>query len=85
MCGITFIHNITSHVRFYVFVFLVSNVVTPLLVGIEGVQWAKDGSKFVYSVDGCNASYMAKYNLVWHLQACHNVAMEPSKPEHPPT
>jgi hypothetical protein len=66
--GLTFIHNVNS-----CFVFLVSNVVAPPLIAIEGVHWAKDGPKFVYSVDGCDASYTTKYNLVWHLQVCHNV------------
>jgi hypothetical protein len=67
------------------FSFLVSNVVAPLPVGIEGVQWAKDVPKFACSIDGCDASYMAKYNLVWHLQTHHNVTMEPSKPGCPST
>ncbi len=47
------------------------------LIAIQGVYQAKDGPKFAYNVDGCNASYMAKYNLVRHLQACNNVTMEP--------
>ncbi len=33
-------------------------------IAIKGVHWAKDGRKFAYSVDGCDASYMTKYNLV---------------------
>ncbi len=49
------------------------------VVGIEGVHWAKVGPKFVYNVDGCDASSMTKYNLVQHLQTCHNVTMEPGK------
>ncbi len=53
------------------------------LVAIEGVHWAKDGPKFAYNVDGWNACYTAKYNLVWHLWAHHNVTMESSKPKHP--
>jgi hypothetical protein len=44
--------------------FLVSDVVAPLMVAIEGVHWAKDGPKFACNVDGCDASYMAKDNLV---------------------
>jgi hypothetical protein len=66
-----------------VFVFLVSNVVALPPIAIEGVHWAKDGLKFACNIDGCNASYMAKYNLVWHLQARHNVTMEPCKPRRP--
>ncbi len=58
-------------------------MVTLPLVAIEGVHWASDESKFACRVDGCNASYMTKYNLVWHLRTCHNVTMEPGKPEHP--
>jgi hypothetical protein len=54
-------------------------VVGPPLIAIEGVHWARDGPKFACRVDGCDASCMAKYNLVQHLQACHNVVMEPSK------
>jgi hypothetical protein len=37
------------------------------LVAIEGVHWAKDGPKFACRVDGYDASYTAKYNLVRHL------------------
>jgi hypothetical protein len=62
--------------------FSVSAVVSPPLVAI-GVHWARDGPKFVYMVDGCNALYIAKYNLVRHLQALHNVTMEPGKPRRP--
>jgi hypothetical protein len=50
------------------FFLLVSNVVAPPLVAIEGVHWGRDGPKFVCRVDGCNAFYIAKYNLVQHLQ-----------------
>ncbi len=60
-------------------------MVAPPLVAIEGVHWAKDGPKFACRVDGCNASYMVKYNLVRHLQTHHNVIMEAGKPEHPST
>ncbi len=59
------------------------DVVAPPPVAIEGVHWAKDRPKFVCKVDGCDASYIVKYNLVQHLQAHHNVTMEPSKPRHP--
>jgi hypothetical protein len=44
-----------------------------------------DGPKFAYNVDGCNASYTTKYNLVRHLQARHNVTMELGKLGHPST
>jgi hypothetical protein len=60
-------------------------VVAPPLVAIEGVHWVRDGPKFACRIDGCDASYTSKYNLVWHLWACHNVVMEPNKHEHPPT
>jgi len=50
-------------------------VVAPPPIALKGVHWAK--------VDGCNASYMAKYNLVWHLWACQNVVMELGKHGHP--
>jgi hypothetical protein len=49
------------------------------LVAIEGVHWARDGPKFACRVDGYDASYMAKYNLVRHLQVSHNVVMELGK------
>jgi len=62
---------------------MISNVVTPPPIAIEGVHWARDGPKFAYRVDGCDASYIAKYNLVWHFQAHHNVTMEPRKFERP--
>ncbi len=55
-------------------------MVAPPLITMEGVHWARDGTKFVYRVDGCDASYMAKYNLIRHLWACHNVTMESGKP-----
>jgi hypothetical protein len=44
-------------------------MITLLLVAIKGVQWAKDGPKFSCNIDGCDASSMAKYNLVhiWHV------------------
>jgi hypothetical protein len=60
-------------------------VVALPLVAIEGVHWARDGPKFARTIDGCDASYTAKYNLVQHLWACHNVVMEPSKPRRPST
>ncbi len=53
------------------------------LVAIEGVHWAKDGPKFACNVNGCDASYTIKYNLVRHLWARHNVTMELGKPKHP--
>jgi hypothetical protein len=53
------------------------------MVAIEGVHWAKDGPKFACNIDGCNVSFMANYNLVWHLRVCHNVTMESSKPGRP--
>ncbi len=50
-----------------IFVLLVSNVVAPLVVAMEGVHWARDGPKFACRVDGYDAFYAAKYNLVQHL------------------
>jgi len=85
MYGLTFIQNINFHIMFFVFVILVLDVVASPLVIIEGVHWAKDGSKFACSVDGCDVSYMAKYNLVWHLRVQHNVVMKSGKPKHPST
>jgi hypothetical protein len=67
----------------FVFVFLVSNVVAPPAIAIEGVHWARDGLKFACRVDECDASYTDKYNLVQHLWAHHNVVMEPNKPRCP--
>ncbi len=60
-------------------------MVTPPPVAIEGVHWAKDGPKFACSIDGCDASSIVKYNLVCHLQVCHNVTMELGKPRCPST
>jgi hypothetical protein len=48
-------------------VFLVSNAIAPFAVFIEGVHWARDGIKCACNVDGCDASYITKYNLVQHL------------------
>ncbi len=61
------------------------DVVALLVVAKKGVHWAKDGPKFVCKVDGCDASYTTKYNLVWHLRTCHNVTTELGKPGHPST
>ncbi len=47
------------------------DVVAPPQVAIKGVHWARDGPKFVCMVDGCDASYTTKYNLVRHLQTHH--------------
>ncbi len=86
---ITFIQNVNFHIKFIVFGFLVSymvalfpiaikgvaiNVVVLRLIAIEGIHWARDGPKFVCEVDWCDVSYIAKYNLVQHLWAHHNVA-----------
>ncbi len=54
--------------------FLVSEAVARPPVALEGVHWARDGTKFVCWVDGCNMT--TKYNLVCHLWAHHNVIME---------
>ncbi len=54
-------------------------------VTIEGVHRARDGPKFAWKVDGCDASYMTKYNSVRYLWMCHNVTMEPNKPVCPST
>jgi hypothetical protein len=61
---ITFIQNVNSHIRFIVFVFLVLDVIAPFPIAIKGIHWARDGPKFVCRVDGCNALYTTKYNLV---------------------
>jgi len=66
--GITFIHN---HIRSFVFVFLISNVVALPSIDPKGIHWAKDGPNFACRVDGCDASYTAKDNLVRHLWMCH--------------
>jgi len=65
--------TLISTLGFFVFVILVSDVVTLPPIAIEGVHWARDGPKFACKVDGYDASYMVKYNLVQHLQVCHNV------------
>ncbi len=66
MKGITFIHNINHHIKFFVFAFFISNVVAPPSIIPKDVHWAKDGPKFACRVDECDASYMTKYNLVQH-------------------
>jgi hypothetical protein len=68
MYGLTFIHNVNSLSRFFVFVILVLNVVAFPLVALEGLHWPRDGAKFVHKVHGCNVTYIAKYNLIQHLQ-----------------
>jgi hypothetical protein len=67
MYGVTFIQNVNSHINFFCFVNLVSNVVVHPLVALEGVHWARDGAKFACKVHGCNVTYTAKYNLIQHL------------------
>jgi hypothetical protein len=71
------------HIRFCVFVILVSKAIAPPLVALEGVHWARDGTKFVCRANGCNMA--TKYNMVCHLWAHHNVIMELGKPECPST
>jgi hypothetical protein len=56
--------NINFHIRFFVFVILVSSVVTPPLVTLEAIHWARDGSIFVCRIDGCDASYWP--NTTWY-------------------
>jgi len=63
-------------------IILVSDVVTLPLVALEGVHWARDGAKFTCKVHRCNVTYIAKYNLVWHLWVWQNVIMELGKPRH---
>jgi hypothetical protein len=58
-------------------------VVAAPPIAIEGVHWVKDGPKLVCNINGSDASYMAKYNLVWHLRAHHNVTMELGKLKRP--
>jgi hypothetical protein len=48
-------------------IILVSNAIAPPPVSIEGVHWARDGTKWACRVGGCDASYITKYNLVQHL------------------
>ncbi len=60
-------------------------MVAPPLVNLKGVHWARDGPKFACRVDKCDASYMAKYNLIWHLWVHHNVVMEFGKFRRPST
>jgi hypothetical protein len=55
----------------------------PFPIAIEGVHWTRDGLKFACKVGGCDASYTATYNLVWHLWAHHNVTMELGTPRCP--
>jgi hypothetical protein len=50
-------------------------MVAILSVTIDSVHWARDGPKFACKVNGCNESYITKYNLV--QQTHHNVVMEP--------
>jgi hypothetical protein len=58
--------NVNSH-QVLCFCYLVSEAVAPPLVALKGVHWARDGTKFVCRVDGCNMT--TKYNLVCHLWA----------------
>jgi len=62
---------------------LVSDAVALSLIILESVHWVRDGPKIAYKVDGCDAYYMPKYNLVQHLWAHYNVVMESNKPECP--
>ncbi len=80
---ITFIYNVNSHIRFIIFIYLVLDVVAPPLVAIKGVHRTKDEPKFVFMVHGCDASYIAKYNLVRHLSAHHYVTTKLGKPKCP--
>ncbi len=62
LCNTLIVHGLT-----FILFFLVSDVVAPPPIAIEGVNWTGDGPKFAYRVDGCDASYTTKYNLVQHL------------------
>jgi hypothetical protein len=42
MYGLTFIQNVNSHISFFSFVILVSDVVVHPSIALEGVHWAKD-------------------------------------------
>jgi uncharacterized membrane protein len=65
--GINFIHNVNFHIKFFVFVILVLDMVALPPIALKSVHWARDGPKFACRVDGCDASYTVKYNLVQHL------------------
>lgn len=40
------------------------DVVSLPRVAIKGVHWARDGITWACGLDGCNASYTTKYNLI---------------------
>jgi len=46
----------------------------------EGVTWEKDAHRWVYKVQVCNASYLAKYLLVKHFCQKHNFSIKSGKP-----
>jgi hypothetical protein len=50
--------------------FMVSNVVAPPLVAIEGVHWARDGPKFVCRVDG--VMHHIQLNTTWYNICGHS-------------
>ncbi len=50
-------------------------VVLPPVV-VKGVHWTRDWPKFAYRVNGCDVSYIAKYNSIRHLRMRDNVVME---------
>jgi hypothetical protein len=60
-------------------------MVAPPPIALKFVHWARCGPKFAYKIDGCDASYTAKYNLIQHLWTHHNLFMESDKPERPST
>jgi hypothetical protein len=54
-----------------------------LVLDVIALPSVATNPKFVCSIDGCDASYITKYNLVWHLWAYHYVTMQPNKPKCP--
>jgi hypothetical protein len=45
-------------------------------VAKEGMTWEKDGHRFIYNIEACNASYLAKYLLVKHLHQKHDIFID---------
>jgi hypothetical protein len=80
-----YLHCLRDNLHRFLFYFFDFKCGCPSPVTIESVHWAKHGTKFACRVDGCDASYIPKHNLVRHLWVRHNVTMESNKLKHPST
>jgi hypothetical protein len=69
---ITFIYNVDSHIRFIVFVFLVSDVVAPPPISIEGVT-IDMVALLVVAIKGVHWARMSPNLFIKLMGAMHHI------------